>query len=52
MHIRSAVEILPAASLLFLLARFPVATQNSFPTTNGIRSQGSPDVMAIWNAKP
>jgi hypothetical protein len=29
-----------------------VAATDDVLTDNGIRSQGSPDVMAIWNAKP
>jgi hypothetical protein len=29
-----------------------LAATDGILTDNGIRSQGSPDTMAIWNAKP
>jgi len=29
-----------------------LAATDDILTDNGIRSQGSPDILAIWNAKP
>ena len=38
-------------TMVFPRAEMPAVTDEIL-TDNGVRSQGSPDTMAIWNAKP
>ena len=40
-----------AETLVFPRAEMVAATDDIL-SDNGIRSQGSPDTLAIWNAKP
>ena len=41
----------PGETMVFPRAEMVAATDGIL-TDNGIRSQGSPDMLAIWNAKP
>ena len=46
-----AFDVRDGETMVFPRADMLAATDGIL-TDNGIRSQGSPDTMAIWNAKP
>ena len=46
-----ALSVIGQTDMTLAQAQEMVAATDGILTDNGIRSQGTPDVMAIWNAK-